>query len=110
MEPGLLTPSDSLQLATTEHGVRFAVHVQPRAKRNEICGLYGDALKIRLTAPPVDGAANKALIAFLAKALDVSQRDVFIVSGQTGRHKVIEVQHTTRALVRIRLEKATSKR
>lgn len=71
--------------------LRFAVHVQPRASRNEIAGIHGDALKVRLTAPPVDSAANDALIAFLAEALGVTRRDVRIVAGATSRAKVVEV-------------------
>ena len=71
--------------------VRFAVHVQPRASRSEIVGLQGDALKVRLAAPPVDGAANVALVELLAKALGVPRRSVRIVAGVTARGKIVEV-------------------
>jgi uncharacterized protein (TIGR00251 family) len=67
------------------------VHVQPRASKNEIVGKHGDALKVRLTAPPVDSAANNALVALLAEALGVSHRDVQIVAGATSRMKLVEV-------------------
>ena len=72
--------------------VRFRVHVQPRASRTEIVGRHGAALKVRLHAPPVDGAANEELIDFLAKALGVSKRAVRIVSGQSSRGKTVEVE------------------
>lgn len=71
--------------------LRFRVHVQPRASKNEIVGMHGDALKVRLTAPPVDSAANDALIALLAETLGVARRDVRIVAGATSRAKVVEV-------------------
>lgn len=71
--------------------VRFPVHLQPRASKNEIVGLHGGALKVRVTAPPVDGLANEALIDFLSRELDVSRRNVCIVSGFSSRTKVIEV-------------------
>ena len=70
--------------------IRFSVHVQPRASKNEIAGLYGDALKVRLTAPPVEGVANEALIDFLSQSLDIPRRNVCIVSGFSSRNKVID--------------------
>ena len=72
-------------------GVRFTVRVQPRASRSEVCGVHGDALKVRLAAPPVDGAANDALLALLADELGVARRSVRIVSGLASRTKVIQV-------------------
>jgi len=71
--------------------VTFSVHVVPRASRNEIAGVEGEALRVRLTAPPVEGAANAALLAFLAEVLEVPRRDVRLVSGQTARRKVVAV-------------------
>ena len=68
-------------------GASFAVHVVPRASKNEISGNYGDAVKVRLTAPPVEGAANRALIGFLAKQLGVPERQIEIVSGVASRDK-----------------------
>ena len=70
---------------------RFSVRVQPRAARSEIVGLHGDALKIRLSAPPVDSVANVALVELIAEALGVPRRCVRIVSGATSRGKVVEV-------------------
>jgi uncharacterized protein (TIGR00251 family) len=72
-------------------GVILTVQVVPRASRNEVVGIHGDALRIRLRAPPVDGAANAALIAFLAETLGVRQRQVEILSGHTSRRKSVLV-------------------
>jgi uncharacterized protein (TIGR00251 family) len=71
--------------------VRFTVRLQPRASKNEIAGLHGHALRVRVTAPPVDGLANEALIDFLSLALEVPRRNVCIVSGFTSRTKVVEI-------------------
>ena len=79
--------------------LRFAVRVQPRASRSAIEGVHGDALKVRLSAPPVDGAANEALVELLARALGISRRDVRVVAGATSRAKVIEVEGVARARV-----------
>ena len=72
-------------------GVRFAVHVQPRASRTEIVGAHGDAIKVRLLAPPVDGAANEALVEFLSERFAVPRRGVRIISGAQSRAKVVEI-------------------
>src|SRR5687768_7240831 len=82
-----------MSVTIRSHGsaVRFAVRVQPRASRSEVGGAHGEALKVRLTSPPVDGAANAALIDLLAEALDVPRRAVRIVSGETSRTKVVEI-------------------
>lgn len=69
----------------------LTLHIQPGAKSTEVCGLHGDALKIRLAAPPVDGKANAALLAFVAAALGVARSAVTLKSGQTSRRKVVEV-------------------
>ena len=71
-------------------GVRFSVRVQPRASRSEVAGIQQGALKVRLQAPPVDGAANEALVDFLADSLDVPRRMLRIVSGESSRSKVVE--------------------
>lgn len=68
------------------------MHVQPRASRTELAGVHGTALKVRLHAPPVDGAANEELVKFLAESLGVARRAVRIVSGQTSRSKVVEIE------------------
>jgi uncharacterized protein (TIGR00251 family) len=74
-----------------ERVVRVSVRVQPRASRDELAGRYGDAIKIRLTAPPVDGAANEALVRFLARTLDIPANAITIVSGASSRSKVVEL-------------------
>jgi len=68
-------------------GVMFKVLVQPKSSKNEIVGLHDGTLKVKLTAPPVDGAANKLCIKFLAKQLGTAKSNIDIVSGETGRHK-----------------------
>jgi uncharacterized protein len=70
-------------------GATFAVKVHPRARKNAITGEVGDALKLALTAPPVDGRANEACIEFFAKLLKVSRSSVTIAAGQSSRNKVI---------------------
>jgi uncharacterized protein (TIGR00251 family) len=72
-------------------GVTFAVRIHPRTKKNAITGEIGDALKVSLTAPPVEGKANEACIEFFAKLLKVPRSSVTIASGQTSRNKVIRV-------------------
>jgi uncharacterized protein len=72
-------------------GVTFAVKVHPRAKKNAVTGKVGDALKVALTAPPVDGKANEACVEFFAKLLRVPRTSVSIAAGQTSRNKVIRV-------------------
>jgi uncharacterized protein len=72
--------------------VRFSVRLQPRASKSEIAGLQGVSLKVRVTAPPVDGLANEALIDSLSAALKIPRRNVCIVSGFTSRTKVVEVR------------------
>lgn len=79
------------KITEAKGGVVFAVQVVPRASRNEMVGIHGDALKVRLTAPPVEGRANEALIAFLAHWLDVRQSQVEIVAGATSRRKMVRV-------------------
>jgi uncharacterized protein len=77
---------------TTQAGtVRFQVRVQPRASRNEIAGAHAGALRVRLHAPPVDGAANEALVDFIAERLEIARRNVRIVAGATSRTKTVEV-------------------
>jgi uncharacterized protein len=71
--------------------VRFSVRLQPRASKNEIIGLQSVSLKVRVTAPPVEGMANDALIELLSKALETSRRNVCIVSGHSSRTKVVEI-------------------
>ena len=82
----------SSPISSTPTGVRLRLRVQPRATREEIVGIAGDAIRVRLTAPPVDGAANEALIRFLALRLEVPRSAVELVSGLTGRAKLVDVE------------------
>ena len=84
-------------------GVSFAVKVHPRAKKNAITGELGDALKVNLTAPPVEGEANEACVDFFAKLLKVPRSSVSIAAGQTSRNKVIRVMGLSAREVRDRL-------
>jgi uncharacterized protein (TIGR00251 family) len=90
----------ALDVRPREGGVRVSVHVQPRAARTEIAGVHGTALKVRLNAPPVDGAANAALVDFLAGEFGVARRAVRVVSGLTSRAKVVELDGVDAAAVR----------
>lgn len=69
----------------------LTLHIQPGAGKTEIVGPHGDALKIRLAAPPVDGKANTALIGFIAGRLGLAKSAVTLISGQASRRKVLEV-------------------
>jgi uncharacterized protein (TIGR00251 family) len=89
-----------LRVAVRGASIRVQVHVQPRASRSEIVGTHDAALKVRLLAPPVDGAANDALVSLLAERLAVPRRAVRIVAGLTSRMKTVEIDGTTEAAVR----------
>jgi uncharacterized protein (TIGR00251 family) len=75
------------------HGISFKVFVQPKSSKNMISGLHGDALKIKITSPPVDGAANQMCVKYLAKCMRVSKSQVEIISGHTSRTKQILVRY-----------------
>ena len=78
-------------MVQTPTGIRLRVRVQPRGSRTEIAGLHGNAVKVRLAAPPVDGAANEALARLIARHLGVPRSAVRIESGATSRSKILEV-------------------
>ena len=71
--------------------------MQPRASKNEVAGLHDGCLKLRITAPPVEGAANEAVVRLVAEALGVPRRQVRLVSGTTGRRKILEIEGVTEA-------------
>lgn len=73
----------------TSKGLLLPVRVVPRASKDEIQGVHGDALKVRLQAPPVEGKANQALIRFLSEALNIPRAQLSIASGETGRNKAV---------------------
>jgi uncharacterized protein (TIGR00251 family) len=78
-------------LRETSGGTLLSVKLQPRASTNEICSPLGDELKIKVTAPPVDAAANEALVRFLAEKLDCARSRVELVRGHTSRHKTLKL-------------------
>ena len=88
----------------TPAGATFNIKVQPRAKRNGIVGEIGDALKVALTAAPVEGRANEACIAFLADLLNVPRSSVTIAAGHSSRNKAIRVSGLSAAETRERLK------
>jgi len=89
-----------VQIAEKDGTVSFAVHVQPRASRDEIVGEYQDGLKIRLIAPPVDNRANEALRKLLAERLKVPRTAVRIASGERSRSKRVEIHGVSAAMIR----------
>jgi uncharacterized protein (TIGR00251 family) len=93
----------ALDLRDTAAGLTLRVRVQPRASRDALSGEREGALVVRLTAPPVEGAANEALSRFLGKALGVAPSAVRVVSGATGRNKVVSVSGLDAATARERL-------
>ncbi len=78
-------------ITETSDGVIFTVYVQPRASRNELCGMCGNEIKLRLTSPPVEGSANKLCTEFLADLLRIAKSRVKILRGEKSRHKTIKV-------------------
>ena len=84
-------------------GVTFAVKVHPRARKNAITGELGDALKLAVTAPPIDGRANDACIEFFANLLKVPRSSVTIASGQSSRQKIVRVVGLTADEIKRRL-------
>ena len=81
-----------LKVTATSDGVVFGIHVQPRASRCEICGAKDGELRLRLTSPPVDDAANKQCVELIAKALGVAKSKVAIRAGSKSRHKTVQVE------------------
>jgi uncharacterized protein (TIGR00251 family) len=94
----------TLQIEENKAGCTFLVRVQPRSSRDQVTGLHGDALKIRLTAPPVEGKANQALQKFLAKQLNTSPTNIEILTGHTSRQKRVRVAGVPANAVRALLE------
>jgi uncharacterized protein (TIGR00251 family) len=92
-----------ISIRDTPQGAAFQIRVHPRAKKNAITGEVGDALKVALTAPPIDGRANEACVAFFAELLNVPRSSVTIAAGQTSRNKLIRVAGMTAAEVQRRL-------
>ena len=82
----------ALNIIPRKGGVQFSAVIQPRSSKNKICGLHDKSLKIRLTSPPVGGKANNMCVKLLAKILNISPSRIVIISGHTGRNKIIRVE------------------
>lgn len=94
---------NALIVQDSKAGAVLTVHIQPKASTTECVGLHGAAIKIRIAAPPIDGAANSELIRFLARTLSIPLAAVHIESGASGRHKRVRLQGVTAAHVTARL-------
>jgi uncharacterized protein len=81
-----------LQLRETAAGLEIRLHVQPRAKRSEISGIHGGALKVKVMAPPVDDAANRAIVEFFSSLLGISKSSLQITSGMKSRDKTLQIR------------------
>ncbi|MGC1300554.1 MAG: DUF167 domain-containing protein [Alloacidobacterium sp.] len=92
-----------IALRETAAGVSFSVRAQPRASRTAISGIVGDAVKVALAAPPVEGKANEVLIRFFAELFEVPRAAVEIVSGESSRNKVVRVAGVSADIIRARL-------
>jgi uncharacterized protein len=95
-----------IPLQESAKGISFSIKVHPRARKNVITGVVGDALKLALTAPPVEGKANQAVIEFFADLFAIPRSSVTIASGETSRNKVVRVSGVSRAAVEERLKAA----
>ena len=89
---------------TADGGLLLRLHVQPRAAHNQVAGLQGEALKLRLTSPPVDGKANKAVIATLARLLELPKSCLSLRSGLQSRTKTVRIENADEAQLRARLQ------
>ena len=89
---------------TADGSLLLRLHVQPRAAHNQVAGLQGEALKLRLTSPPVDGKANKAVIATLARLLDLPKSCLSLRSGLQSRTKTVRIENADEAQLRARLQ------
>jgi uncharacterized protein (TIGR00251 family) len=92
----------------TPNGASFAIKVQPRAKRNAISGVVGDTLKISLSAPPLEGRANRSCTEFLAEVLDIPRSSITIAAGAATRRKMIRIAGMSAEEVRKRLQKSSA--
>ena len=81
----------SIQITPVEGGIIMGIKVQPRASRNQLIGEQDGCLKVKLTAPPVEGEANQALINYLARLLAIPKKNIKLLKGETSRHKLIEI-------------------
>jgi hypothetical protein len=98
----MIQVADRLLIQAHPDGLSFKIHVQPKSSRNRIVGLHGEALKLKLTAPPVEGAANKACLEVLAHAIEVPKSHLEIAAGQSSRLKKIFIRCNSSEAIRIR--------
>jgi uncharacterized protein len=87
----------SPQKNTSEKSVTIPLRIQPRASKNEVVAMENGGIKIRLTAPPVDNAANEALVKFLSQLFSVARSQIEIISGHTSREKIVQVSGVAEA-------------
>lgn len=78
-------------IETISGGVRVHLFIQPKSSKNEVVGPHNGEIKIKITAPPIDGRANEGLIEFLSDYFDIPKRSVLLVKGETGRHKTVDL-------------------
>ena len=90
----------------SKEGWLISVHAQPGAKKSAVAGLHGDALKVRVAAPPVEGKANEALTAFVARALGLPRRAVSIVKGESSREKLLLITDASADPARLLLKES----
>ena len=101
---------NALIVQDSKAGAVLSVHIQPKASTTECVGIHGDAIKIRVAAPPIDGAANDELVRFLARRLSMPSTSIRIHSGASGRHKRVLVKGATAQFVLTRLNIRHQKR
>src|SRR6476620_9667507 len=89
--PGRTAEASMISIQESAKGITFAVKVHPRARKNAITSTVGDALKLALTAPPVEGKANQAVIEFFADLFAIPRSSVTIASGETSRNKIVRI-------------------
>lgn len=99
-----------VKVEQSREGVTFSVKVHPKAKRERISGWLGDALKLEITAPPIDGRANEACISFFSKFLKVPRSSVTIAAGLSSRNKVMQITGISAASVELALATALEAR
>jgi len=97
-----------IPVTESSQGISFSVKVHPRARKNAITGVIGDALKLALTAPPIEGRANQAVIEFFAELFQIPRSSVTIASGETSRNKLVRIAGLTKAAVAARLSERVS--
>ena len=95
-----------LVIKTVKNGIQFSASIQPRSSLNRITGIQNDTLKIRITAPPVQGEANRMCVKFLSSFLNVSPSRVLIISGMASRKKVIQIKGMNEDELTIKLQPA----